>query len=340
MKKALVYILILLVGILAGWLSKTYLGESHGNKNLIAIVKPRPLEKYSIENLSKLRVPKSEIKREDTLKEGKGFTSYLFSMVFDPTLSDPSGKSNKKVTGLLNIPKKEGSFPVIVMFRGYVDQKEYKTGDGTRRAGEFFSENGFITIAPDFPGYGGSDSEGENIFESRFQTYTTALITLASVKSINEWDKENIFIWGHSNGGHIAITSLEITGENYPTVLWAPVSKPFPYSVLYYTDESEDKGKLIRRGLARFEDDYDTELYSPDNYLNRIKAALSIHQGTSDDSVPKSWTDTFTAKLSNLNVKYDYYVYPGADHNLSPLWNVAAERSLNFFKKNLSLTKM
>ena len=36
-------------------------------------------------------------------------------------------------------------------------------------------------------------------------------------------------------------------------ILWAPVSKPFPYNILYYTDEAEDRGKWLRGEIAKFE---------------------------------------------------------------------------------------
>src|SRR5690606_21512717 len=136
-----------------------------------------------------------------------------------------------------------------------------------------------ITIAPDFLGYAGSDENAANIFESRFQTYTLAISLINSIgnssftKMTNqEWNKEDVFIWAHSNGGQIALTTLEATGKAYPTTLWAPVSKSFPYSVLYYTDEAEDKGKFIRHELAKFEDLYDTDKYSLDNYFELVKA--------------------------------------------------------------------
>ena len=316
MKKIIYYLLIPIVFITVGWFANTAWHLPKGS-NPIAKIKPRPLEKYSIENLSQSRFKPSEIKIED---------EHLFSFIAD----------NKKVTGCIDIPDGNGPFPVIVMFRGYVDQKEYKTCDGTKRAGEYFAKNGFITIAPDFLGYGGSDPEAGNIFESRFQTYTTALMLLNSVENLNNWDHKNLFIWGHSNGGQIALTVLEITQKEYPTVLWAPVSKPFPYSILYYTDESDDRGKLIRRELAKFEEDYDVEKYSLLNYLDRIKAPIELHQGTYDDAVPVAWSDELAESLLDLDINLDYYKYPGTDHNLNPSWNLAIARSLDFFNKNLT----
>ena len=313
MKKTIYYLLIPIVFIAVGWFANTAYHNPTSRVDLAG--RGFPLEKYTIENLANTQFKPSEIKIED---------KHLFSFIAE----------GKKLTGCINIPEGDGPFPVIVMFRGYVDQKEFKTCDGTKRAGEYFANAGFITLAPDFLGYGGSDAEAGNIFESRFQTYTTVLTLLESLNhpAIQPFNYSSIFLWGHSNGGQIALTVLEITQAEYPTVLWAPVSKPFPYSILYYTDESDDKGRIIRRELAKFEEDYDVEKYSLVNYLDRIKAPLELHQGTYDDAVPVVWSDELAKKIENIK----YFKYSGADHNLNPSWNLSVARSLDFFNKNLT----
>ena len=122
----------------------------------------------------------------------------------------------------------------------------------------------------------------------------------------------------------------------YPTVLWAPVSKPFPYSILYYTDDYEDRGKALRKAIADFEKDYDIELYSLTNYLDKINAPIELHQGTTDESVPQKWSDTLAAQLKEKGKEIEYFIYPGADHNLLGGWNPAAARSLDFYEKYLA----
>jgi dipeptidyl aminopeptidase/acylaminoacyl peptidase len=276
-------------------------------------------------NLFKNSYPGSRITRERVLQEDSLYTSYLVTFF----------SQGKTVSGQINIPVGEGPFPVIVMLRGYVDQEIYTTGMGTQRAAEYFAKNGFITFAPDFLGYGDSDKPSENILEERFQTYVVALDAIASVKNIDKADPEKIGLWGHSNGGQIALTILEASGVGYPAVLWAPVSKPFPYSILYYSDELSDRGKLLRKKLAEFEQDYDVDLYSLTNYLELINAPIELHQGTLDDAVPQSWSKQLVDELGKQDKQIDYFIYPGADHNLMPSWNLAVERSWKFFRDKL-----
>lgn len=331
--KAILVIILSLLCLILGW----YLRGLWENKlelaSLSQTILRRPLERYTIENLSQAAIPQEPIEIADEIGKQDTFTSNLFYISLDPTLK---GTSKKKVSGLINTPEGEGSFPLVFMLRGYVDPTIYKTGVGTQRAGEFFAQNGFITVSPDFLGYASSDKESSDIFETRFQTYTTALTVLNSLSSIAKWDKKNLFIWGHSNGGQIALTLLEATGRDIPTVLWAPVSKPFPYSILYYTDESEDRGKLIRGRLSEFEKYYNPDLFAIDLYYGRIKAPIELHQGTGDDAVPVEWSDELTKALKKEGVEVEYFSYPGADHNLNPAWNQVVARNLAFYKAHLT----
>ena len=299
----------------------------------------KPLEKYSIDRLSETPPTASTIEIGEIISEEENFTSYVFYYYVD----------DKKVSGQLNVPNEESDYPVIVMFRGYAPVETYTTGVGTRRGAEYFANNGFITIAPDFLGYGESDNPSTDIFEARFQTYTTAATLLSSVtnldsalkeKSINVTTQPNkVGIWGHSNGGQVAITTLEITQGNYPTVLWAPVSKPFPYSILYYTDEADDYGKAIRKKLADFEENYDADKYNVTTYLEKINSPIQLHQGTIDEEVPVIWSNELVDKLEELEKDVEYFTYAGADHNLMPTgWNPAIARAVEFYTNHFTET--
>jgi len=281
-------------------------------------------EKYSLESLAM-----------DTVEPGKleiDSENQVFSFEFDPGVNTDNFKTT---TGAINIPGGDGPFPIILMIRGYVDQEIYKTGVGTSSAAEVLAENGYITVAPDFLGYAQSDSESESVLETRFQTYVTILSLLKSLDQIEVWDGKNLGIWAHSNGGQIALTTLAVTGRAIPTTLWAPVTRPFPYNILYYTDESEDEGRFIRQELGKFEKEYDAREYSFTTYLRGITAVMQIHQGTNDDAVPLNWSEEFSRALDEASVENELYIYSGADHNMRPKWDEVMAQDLEFFKVNL-----
>lgn len=289
-------------------------------------VAPRPLMKYTIDQLQQ-RLPKGEsFTLDEPVATESSYTVYRFHFYTE----------GKRVNGLAHIPlTKQGPYPVIMQMRGYVEPSKYAPGIGTKRSAEMYASNGFVSLAPDFLGYGGSDNPSQDVFEERFQTYTTVLDLLSLLSKVWFIDSTKIGLWGHSNGGHIALTILTITQKPYPTTLWAPVSKPFPYSILYYTDEAPDFGKALRKKLSLFESLYDVDQYSYWQYLDRIQAPLLIHQGTEDDAVLKSWSDQLVAQLTKFDKQVVYKVYTSADHNMSGVWNTVVKNDLNFFETNL-----
>jgi len=295
----------------------------------LGVTREKPLDKYTTENLSLRVFTPSQIILDQVTATSSAYTVYSFHYESD----------GKKVTGVAYIPTDASPIhkdPVIVQFRGYVDKAQYFSGDGTQHSAEVYAKNGFISLAPDFLGYGGSDGSSVDAFEDRFLTYTTALNLVASVGTLPMADTARVGIWGHSNGGQIALTVLEILAKSVPAVLWAPVSKPFPYSILFYTDDIPDHGKLLRKVLSQFEVNYDVESYSLTNYLDHIKGPLQIQQGSADVEVPQLWTDTLVKAIeasSSASVKY--FVYPGADHNMTGAWNTVVARDVEFFNAYL-----
>jgi len=308
-------------------------------------VAPKPLLAYTFANLKKTEFPKNRITFGEIIDKNNDFVSQVF---YFSVPKIPGSKTMEKVSGLANIPGKAGNYPVIVMFRGYVPDEIYKPGVGTQSVAAVLAKNGYITLAPDFLGFGQSASPSADSFENRFQTYTTALTLLSSLSTINSnlsssysgkitADLNKVGIWGHSNGGHIALSILAIGGFTYPTVLWAPVSASFPYSILYYTDESDDQGKALRKELADFETKYNADLFSPQKYYVWIKAPMEIDQGTSDQEVPYWWSDNLVAILKKDNISVNYLTYPGANHNMLPdSWSEATLNTLDFYNKQFS----
>src|SRR3989338_8453281 len=279
MKQNLFLACVFIIGMLAGGLSLKYWWSKSTSQMLSPLssaptIVPQPWLKYSFDGL------KQSI-----------FTSGAISLTDNQFTFDTR---EGVVSGTVNIPDKCGTLkpkcPVIIMLRGYADKEIYQPGIGTKKAATVYADNGFITLAPDFLGYGTSGPEPENEIEARLIKPATVLQLLASISNLSMADPENIFLWGHSNGGQIGLSVLTVTNKFKAATFWAPVSKPFPYSILYYTDDLDDHGKYLRKAISGFESIYDHELFSVTNYLNRIETPLIIHQGTADPAVQWKWS--------------------------------------------------
>lgn len=289
------------------------------------VKKELPYAKYSFENLANRGGVASKI-------EVKGNMFYYYS-------------EGRRISGEINYPAGTvlvgvgDVYPVVVMARGYVDKEIYQTGMGTHNTAKYFAEHGYITYAPDFSGYGESDPEPTSPPASLGSRLVKPVEILDLIASIG--GNIPIFLWGHSNGGQIMLSVTEILGRSeyfkgstlkvMGTTLWAPVSKPFPYNILFYTDEASDSGKWLRGEVAKFEADYDVYNYSIDRYLDWINIPLQIHQGTADESVPKKWSDELVKNLKENDKTVNYYVYPGADHNMKPSWDQVVARDVAFY---------
>ncbi len=294
--------------------------------------KPTPLQKYSFDQLSQRKFKPKEIKSlpieaDKQLDVDEKFIKSKFYYTFE----------DKLISGIINVPKevKKPKSPIIVMLRGYVDKEVYYSGLGTQHTAEQFAKAGYITFAPDFLGYGDSDETYLDVWEERFSRPAQILQLIASIKALNNIDPEKIGIWAHSNGGQLALSVLEISGGDYPTVLWAPVSKSFPYSILYFTDEFDDQGKYLRKEISRLEQDYDVRDFSITDYFDWIKAPIQLHQGVADDAVPVQWSRDLKKSLQDKDIDIEYFEYQGADHNLVGGWDKAVSRSIDFYNSQL-----
>jgi len=313
-----------------------------GSKLLSPLVKgnyptpsPRPMERYYFDNLANRQTQTSEIKLEkeyvppsmhyEPINEVK---TWLFSYQSD----------GKRVSGMANVPDQcteENPCPVVIMLRGYVDNEIYFTGIGTHKAAGVFAENGFITLAPDFLGFGESDYPDKNVLKARFTRPITVLNLLNAVRQSPITVNSKTFLWGHSNGGQIALSVLEITEEKYPTTLWAPVTKGFPKAVNHYMGEYKDldkDGKKLYNQIKEYCTKYSAEKVSVDHYWNEINAPIQVHQGGADQWVPVKWSEDFVNQLQLRGKNVSYYYYPKTDHNLKQNWNEVVEKDLKFFK--------
>lgn len=313
---------------------------------------------YSIKELKEYEYQKSDIHIDEVISAEPEFTQYSFYYT----------TRDRRMSGTLNVPK--GAIQgIVLMMRGYVPDNLYSPGVGTRNAAAYYARSGLITVAPDFFGYGSSDPEPEDTWIARFEkpiavielyrSLQTSDFSTVSEGSILKTTTQPLPIgfWGHSNGGQIALSVLEVLSEPIPTSLWAPVTAPFPYSVLHFSDEAEDEGRSMRLWVNQLEKHHDLRDFSVTAQLQYLSGPFILHHGTADEAAPKVWSDEFIQKVDSENarreelkdsptspeelplgneIEYRYYEYPGADHNLQPNWDKVVERDVVFFKESFT----
>ena len=232
-------------------------------------------------------------------------------------------------------PWKSSKSPVVIMVRGYAEKEGYYVGSGTWRVADQLAKAGFMTISLDFLGFGESDGESTDNLEARFEKVVSLLDLMAIVEDLPFVDKDNISFWAHSNGGQIVLSVLEVTGGNYPTVLWAPMTNPFPKSVLSTIEEDSQ----VKADIESFMKYYDERRYAFENYYSWINGPVLILQGDNDSWCEVEWQEKVVGDMVSLGKKAELIVMSGADHNMaSPPaggWEEAVKISTQFYEELL-----
>jgi len=188
---------------------------------------------FTIDGLRQHDFQGGEINILETLDENDLYTAYLIDYPSD----------GLTITGVMQIPKGDGPFPVIVMNHGFFSRGVYRSGDGTDRASAYLAEHGYITLASDYRSWGDSDI-GASFFYSGLVIDVVNLIN--AIPSIPEADPSRVGIWGHSMGGGVTMKVL--------TVLVGRDASNIKAAVLYSTVSADDRDIINRWGMGCFGD--------------------------------------------------------------------------------------
>ena len=240
----------------------------------------------------------------------------------------------KWISGMINYWPDGKQHPTVVMVRGYADKPGYYPGFGSWKMADELAKEKMNTVSLDFLGFAQSDPESTDGMEARFEKVPAVLDLLATVKTLSYVDPTKIGLWAHSNGGQIVLSVLEVSGEFYPTVLWAPMTDPFPQSLLD-TNDSGEAGEPIRQLVAAFQKNYDARRYAFENYYAWIKAPVKIFQGTNDEWCKVVWQQNVVEALQKVGAKAELQVVEGDDHNFSKNWEVVAKATSSYFRSRI-----
>lgn len=244
-----------------------------------------------------------------------------------------------KITGIMNVPKGKGPFPVIVLGHGYIDPDVYVTGQGFRREQDALARAGYVALHVDYRNHAGSDDDPRNAVRLRLG-YTEDVINAArAVQNSNlpYLDTERIGYLGRSMGGGVGYNALVTApGTFKAAVLYAPVSADAVdnFNKWQRSDASLRKEIFARYGSPETNPDWWAGI-SAINFFDRISDPILIVHGTADDSCPIGWTRRAMQELRRESVDAELIEIKGGGHYLYGPWAQSFDRTLAFLDEHV-----
>lgn len=308
---------------------------------------PHPLDPFTLAALRERTYPAGAITITEQVLATATYTRYLIEYPSD----------GLTITGVMHIPTSEPPFPVLILNHGYWPRETYTSGNTTNRAAEEFAARGYLTLAPDYRSWGGSD-DGLSLFHIGLVIDMLNLVSAA--ESLPQADASRIGLWGHSMGGGISMKAVTVDARIGAAVLYASNSADDADLIARWgagclPDQSEAAGDfcnpaeaipddtpsdILNLYAATAHDPAHIQRVAPFYHLDQVRAPLQIHIGTADGQslgeTPPEWSYKLHSALNALHIPVTMYTYEGQGHFFQgESWYLMVERAITFFDANL-----
>lgn len=287
---------------------------------------PDPYDGLTIASLLSRTYGSGELVIHEILGSFPAFNRYLISYPSDELT----------IYGFINIPTGDGPFPVVIAIHGYIDPAIYTTLDYTTGYADALAAAGYLVLHPNLRGYHPSD-DGTNTFRVGMANDVLNLIGILKENGgkpgpLEKADSNGIGIWGHSMGGGISIRVITVSPDIQAAVLYGAMSgdERKNYESIYQWSEGQ-------RGSEELAvPDEDLARISPAYFLDQIQAAVSIHHGGNDTTVPIEWSMELCDTLEDEGKTVECWIYPDQPHTFVgsgiQLFN---QRVIEFYNRHL-----
>jgi dipeptidyl aminopeptidase/acylaminoacyl peptidase len=296
---------------------------------------PKPPNPLSIEAMRQRAYPGSDITVEQTLAPGSNYQRYYVSYQSD----------GLKIYALLTVPsgpKPASGWPVVIFNHGFIPPTLYRTTERYIAYVDAFARSGYIVLRSDYRGHDKSEGVASGGYGS--PDYTVDVLNgLSSVKRYKDADPNRIGMWGHSMGGQITLRSIVTVKDIKAAVIWSGVVASYADLLAHWntrggappvSGESRSwRQRLVNEnGTPEANPEFWNSI-SPNSYLAEGVPPVQIHHDVNDSEVPASFSEGLARELKDAGQTYEYYTYPGDDHNISLSFNIAMARSIAFFDR-------
>ena len=260
-----------------------------------------PPPPYYVEALRSRPHEAGKIEIGDQVFRGDGFTKSYMKW--------PSG--GQTMTGTISMPDGPGPFPVLVVNHGFIPPDRYWIGQDSGIFGDPLAAHGFISVAPNWPGYAGSGPGAAGVPSLVAEMIATEDL-ISSLGSLPQADPARVAIAGHSNGGGISLLAMVVDPRVRAVVLFAPVSSDMADNARKWWLNNGSQGGA---GTP----DANPEGYrhmSPRNYFAAGQPPALFLQGTADEDIPAAWTNASLDAIRAAGIRTDVTWFPGAHHDM------------------------
>ncbi|HVN67753.1 MAG TPA: alpha/beta fold hydrolase [Candidatus Sulfotelmatobacter sp.] len=244
-----------------------------------------------------------------------------------------------KISGIMNVPRGKGPFPVVITNHGFIDPKVYTLGRGLKREQDYLARRGFVVIHPDYRNHAFSAKDPSDLAGFRLAYTIDAINCIMAVKNSDYkfFNKGPVDLLGHSMGGGVVLNVLVVRPELVrAAVLFAPVSADYRNNFTRWLWRRKHHPEVADKIIALYgSPEANPALWdglSAKNYLVNIKAPIMLHHGTADESVPIAWSDELAEWLKAKGKSVVYFKYPGEHHEFGPAWPLVMQRTAEFFR--------
>lgn len=283
----------------------------------------------SIPRMSEKEYNGSDLKLEKILDDNPIYTRYSITYMSE----------GFKISGIMNIPKGEGPFPILILNHGYIDPEVYTNGRGLKREQDYFARNGYAVLHSDYRNHAFSDFDPENDIRPRSGYVEDVINAIEAVKKSDlNIDKENIGMLGHSMGGGVTI-NIMVTKPNIAKayILLAPINSDYRVNFDKWVrpDWSDTAKEFIKLYGEPEENPELWDSISAKNYFHKITSPIMLHQGALDKDVPVEWSRELNEMIKDAGKDITYYEYPNEPHTFINAQSLVMQRTLDFFDENL-----
>jgi dipeptidyl aminopeptidase/acylaminoacyl peptidase len=249
---------------------------------------------------------------------------------------------NLRISGILNVPRGKGPFPVLILGHGYIDPAVYVNGQGLLREQDYLARRGYAVLHTDYRGHAASDDDPRAEVSLRLGYTEDVINAVLAVRrsGLASLDGDRVGLLGRSMGGGVMLNVMTVRpGLVDAAVVFAPVSSDTVDNFDRWIRGDPGRDDLASRIISEHgSPERDPRFWrdvSPRTFFDRITEPLLIHHGTNDESCPIRWSRTTLRALQTAGKDARMVIYQGEHHAFGPQWPTSMRRTVGFLDRRL-----